>query len=83
MGVYSTAERNHQFVRNVRPSPSDLVCRNGEIYRIVSYPGESSLLVEAENLETFERVLLTTADIPGDLTISLGGKRRRRARDGR
>ncbi len=72
-------EENQMTTSTKVVGPGDLVALDGSVYRILSYQGNGTLFVEAEDIETFERVLLTTAEIlPWSPTTSTNKKRHRR-----
>ena len=64
-------------------SQSNLVALGGAVYRILSYQSYRMLFVEAENIETFERVLLTTAANQTGSPALPAAKKRRRSRNSR
>ena len=61
----------------------DLVAPGGAVFRILSHQNNRKLFVEAENIETFERVLLTTAANQICSPVVYAAKKRRRNRDSR
>ena len=64
-------------------SQSNLVALGGAVFRILSYQRDCMLFVEAENIETFEHVLLTIAANQTGSPVVSAAKKRRRNRESR
>ncbi|MBI5034074.1 MAG: hypothetical protein HZB51_26430 [Chloroflexi bacterium] len=58
----------------------NLVALDGAVYRILSKRDFCKLFVEAENIETFECVILTTAAMPTGFPIRSATKKENRLR---
>ncbi len=75
-----TLEGNSPTAEAKQMNLGNLVALEGAVYRILSRPSDCALFIEAENIETFERVILTTAAIPKGFPITSATQKRNRRR---